>query len=113
MGSNPALADKPDPEALATLVQLSRFSDPGFRRSAVEAIGIHSSGHTASEVVCHLLHDRVSFVVRAAVDAAANLRLATAHEPILSLVTAPEESTKLARAPALESCGSRRTSRRY
>src|SRR5713226_5640336 len=98
-----ALADNPEPQALATLVQLTRSGDRHLRRSAVEAIGIHPSGRTASKVVCQLLHDRDRFIVRAAVDAAANLRLNTAHERVLSLVKASEESTRLAALRALDS----------
>ncbi|HYV36683.1 MAG TPA: HEAT repeat domain-containing protein [Gemmataceae bacterium] len=98
-----ALADKPDPEALTTLVQLTHSSDPHLRRSAVEALGIHYSGQSASEVVCHLLHDRVSFVARAAVDTAAKLQLTAAHGQVVCLVKAAEDSTKLAALRALES----------
>lgn len=98
-----ALADKPDPEALATLVELARSSDPHLRRSAVEAIALHRFGQTASPLVCQLLHEQDSFVVRAAIDAAATLRLPLAHDRVLGLVEASEESTRLAALRALES----------
>jgi HEAT repeat protein len=98
-----ALGEKPEADALSALVQLTRSSDPHLRRSAVEAIGIHPSGQTASKVVCELLHDRDNFIVRAAVKAAANLRLDSARERVLSLVKASEESTRIAALRALES----------
>jgi hypothetical protein len=97
-----ALADKPEAEAMEILVQLARSSDPHFRRSAVEAIGIHPSGQTASDVVSQLLHDRDNVVVRAATEAAANLKLNLAHERVLSLVKAAEESTRLTALRALD-----------
>jgi HEAT repeat protein len=100
-----ALAARPETEALAILVETVRSSDPHLRRSAVEAIGIHPNGRTACDVVCQLLHDRDNFVVRAAVDAAAKLRLDTAHEQILELVKSSEANTQLAALRALESLG--------
>jgi HEAT repeat protein len=97
-----ALAEKPEAEALAALVELTGSSDPHLRRSAVEAIGSHPSGRTAAEVVCQALHDRDAFVVRAATGAAANLRLQAAHQRVLSLVKASEESTRVVALRALE-----------
>ena len=56
----------------------------------------------AFSVVCQALDDCDSVVVRAAMEAAANLRLQTAHERVLSLVTASDESTRLAALRAAE-----------
>jgi len=97
-----ALAEKPEPDALAVLVELTGSSDPHVRRSTVEAIGIHRSGRTVSDVVCQLLQDPADFVVRSAIQAAANLGLGAAHERVLSLVKAAEESTRLAALHALK-----------
>ena len=98
-----ALAEKPESEAMAILVDLTHSSDPHLRRAAVEGIGMHASGQMASDVVCHLLNDLDSFVVRAAVDAAAKLRLKPAHDCVLRLINASEESNRLAALRALES----------
>jgi HEAT repeat protein len=97
-----ALVEKPDTEALETLVELSKASDPYVRRAAVEGIGIHRSGQMAFEVVCQALHDRDTVVVRSAVEAAANLHLQPAHERVAGLVTASEQNTQLAALRALE-----------
>lgn len=98
-----ALAHRPEPQALALLVELSHSSDWRFRRSAVEAIGIHQFGQSASEVVSHLLCDPVAFVIRSAVEAAENLGLKVTHDPILRLVDAPEANTRITALHALES----------
>lgn len=98
-----ALAERPEPEALEVLVQLTHSCDPHIRRSPLEAIGIHPSGQTASEVICNAIHDRDGFVVRAAIGAAGNLFLEPAHEGVVSLLAASEESTRLAALCALGS----------
>jgi HEAT repeat protein len=97
-----ALAEKPDAAALAVLVELSRSSDAHLRRAAIEGIGIHRSGASHFDVVCQALHDREAIVVRAATEAAASHRLQPAHDRILALVAAPEESTRLAAFRSLE-----------
>jgi HEAT repeat protein len=91
-----ALAEKPDTDALKTLIELSKSSDPHVRRAAVEGLGIHRSGQMACAEVFQALHDRDGVVVRAAIGAAASLRLQPAHEQVLGLVTASEEGTRLA-----------------
>jgi len=97
-----ALTEKPESEALEALIELTRSSDPHLRRSGVEAIGRHAFGRRAAKVVCQLLRDRSSFVVRAAALAAANLRLLPAHGRIVSLIKAAEESTRHDALRALE-----------
>jgi HEAT repeat protein len=97
-----ALAEKPDTEALETLIELSKSTDPYVRRAAVEGIGIHWSGQMAFEVVCQALHDRDNVVVRSAMEAAAKLHLQSAHERVAGLVTTSEQSTRLAALRALE-----------
>jgi HEAT repeat protein len=96
-----ALAETPDAEALAALVQLARSPDPHLRRSAIEAIGLHPSGRTASKAVWQALHDRDGFTVRTAAEAAARLGLGRAHERVVSLVRAADEATRLAALRAL------------
>jgi hypothetical protein len=44
-----SLAHKEEQEALITLAELTRSPDWTFRRSAIEAIGIHPSGQTMVE----------------------------------------------------------------
>src|SRR5579871_6973853 len=83
-----ALAEKPEAEALAALVELAHSPDPYRRRAAVEAIGLHPSGRTASEMVDRALQDRDGPTVRTAAQAAANLGLDGAHDQVLSLVEA-------------------------
>src|SRR6266849_7629210 len=97
-----ALAEKPDAEALAVLVQLTQLSDPHRRRAAIEAIGMHRSGQTASEAICQALHDPEARIVRAAMEAAANLNLPRAHDQLLSLVKASDENTRIAALGSLE-----------
>jgi len=90
-----ALAERPSAEALNVLIELSRSSDVHLRRAAVEGIGIHPSGATAHDVILEALHDRESVVVRTAFEAAADHRLASAHDRIVALVTDSEESTRI------------------
>jgi hypothetical protein len=97
-----ALAEKPDTDALTALIELSRSSDANLRRAAVEGIRMHRSGQMAFEAICQALHDRDSFVVRAAIEAAGSLRLRPAHERVLGWLTASEELTRLSALRALE-----------
>ena len=97
-----ALADRPEPEAFAILVDLARSPDPYLRRAGLEAIGDHPSGRDASDVVLNLLHDRTGFVVRTACDVAGVLGLDGAHDRILELAGADEEATRLSALSALE-----------
>ena len=97
-----ALADRPEPEAFAILVDLARSPDPYLRRAGLEAIGDHPSGRDASDVVLNLLHDRTGFVVRTACDVAGVLGLTRAHDRILELAGADEEATRLSALSALE-----------
>jgi len=97
-----ALGQKPEPEALTCLVGLTSHLDPYVRRAAVEAIGFHQSGQSASNVICRMLHDRRGFIVRAAIQAAAKLRLDDAHDAILELVEDLDKSTRLSALMALE-----------
>jgi HEAT repeat protein len=97
-----ALAEHPEPEALAFLVDLARSRDPYLRRAALEAMGDHASGRDASEVVLSLLHDKIGFVVCTACDVAAVLGLASAHDRIRELVGASDEATRLSALRAME-----------
>jgi HEAT repeat protein len=97
-----ALAEKSEPDALTTLIEVSKSPDPHVRRAAMEGIGMHRSGQAACAEVCQALDDRDSLVIRAALAAAANLRLEPAHAQIIGLVTAAEESTRLAASRAPE-----------
>jgi HEAT repeat protein len=90
-----ALVDKAEPDALTALVELTQSNDLHLRRAGVEAIGIHALGQSASDVVCRLLHDQQSFVVRSAIEAAARLNLRAAHEQVLNLTEASDDSTRL------------------
>jgi HEAT repeat protein len=97
-----ALAEKPEEEALTALIEFSKSSDPYLRRASIEAIGIHRSGRTALEVICQALRDPNVIVVRAAIEAAAGLRLQPAHQRVLELATVSEESTRVVALRALE-----------
>lgn len=97
-----ALGERPEPEATAVLVDLTRSPDPHLRRSAVEAIGKHCSARNAVDVVLKMLDDRDSFVVQAASRAAAALRLAAAHDRIQGLIEAKDEDTRYTALEALE-----------
>ncbi len=97
-----ALVEHPEPEALASLVELTRSPDPYLRRAALEAIGDHCSGHGASDVVESMLKDSIGFVVRTACDVAATMGVAGAHDRILELIAATEEATRLSALTALE-----------
>jgi HEAT repeat protein len=98
-----ALAEHPEPEAMSILVELTHSSDPHMRRAALEGIGYHRCGHDASARAESMLHDTDSFVVRTACAVAAILGLADAHDRILELVGASDESTRLSALMALES----------
>ncbi len=98
-----ALAERPEPEAMAVLIDLTRSSDQYLRMSAVEAIAINPCGKDAAEIVLSLLHDGSGFVVRAALRAAAALRLASAHDRVRELIEATEEATRLSALQALAS----------
>ena len=97
-----ALAEHPDPEALATLIDLTGSQDPYLRASAVNAIGRHRTGCDAAEVVLSALNDSNGFVIRAAARASAALRLAAAHDRIHALVGSKEEHTRLSALEALQ-----------
>jgi len=96
-----SLAEKSEPEALEILISLTRSKDWRFRRSAVEAIGISSLGHKSQEIVCNLLSDPSSYVVRAAIEAAATQKFSCAHNEILKLIKATEENTRIVALRAL------------
>jgi HEAT repeats len=98
-----ALGQKPEPAALTCLVELTSHLDPYVRRAAVEASGFHCSGQAASKAICRMLHDRKGFIVRTAIQAAANSRLDDAHEARLGLVKASDKSTRLCALRALQS----------
>jgi HEAT repeat protein len=98
-----ALAGRPEPEAIAILVDLTRSPDPYLRRAGLEAIGYSPSGPNASDVVLNLLQDKYGFVVRTACEVAAVLGLARAHDRILELAETGEEATRLSALSALES----------
>ena len=97
-----ALSAKNEIEALETLVGLINSPDWRFRRSAAEAIGISPIGRDSSEDICRLLYDPNSYVKRAAIEAAAKLRLSCAHDKILSLIKAVDVNTKITALAALE-----------
>jgi hypothetical protein len=96
-----SLAEKSEPEALGILGSLTRSKDWRFRRSAVEAIGISPLGHKSQEIVCNLLSDPSSYVMRAAIEAAANQKISCAHNEILKLMKAAEENTRIVALHAL------------
>lgn len=96
-----ALAVKPDKDSLDVLIECTQSEDPYLRRSAVEAIGKHSSGKIAVDIICHLLDDRNSFVIRSACDAAAELRIEDAHGRIHDLITDDETFTRFTALRAL------------
>ena len=66
-----------------------------MRRIAVEAIGVHPEGNRLDAVLCRLLSDAHGAVVRSAIEAAAVKRVIAAHDSILRLVDAGEESTRV------------------
>ena len=96
-----ALAHTPGEPALAILAEHARSPDPHVRRMAVEAIGVHPDGRHMDAVVCSLLLDTHDFVARSACEAAARHRLAAAHDPIVKLLDARTESTRVAGLRAL------------
>jgi HEAT repeat protein len=98
-----ALAEHPDPDALATLIELAHSRDPYLRASALEAIGCHRTGRDVAKVLVSSLDYSNGFVVRAAARAAAALGLTAAHDRILELVGAEEEATRLSALAALQS----------
>jgi HEAT repeat protein len=68
---------------------------------AVEAIGIHPEGNRLHDTLCRLLSDADGLVVRSACEAAAVKRVTAAHDSILRLIDAEEESTRIVSLHAL------------
>jgi len=96
-----ALAHTPGEPALAVLRASAESPDPHVRRIAVEAIGIHPEGNRLDAILCRLLSDEHGTVVRSACEAAAVKRVAAAHDSILRLIDAGEESTRVVSLRAL------------
>jgi HEAT repeat protein len=96
-----ALAYTPGEPALAVLRASAESPDPHLRRIAVEAIGIHPEGNRLDAVLCRLLSDAHGAVVRSAIEAAAVKRVIAAHDSILRLIDAGEESTRVVSLRAL------------
>ena len=71
-----ALGHKPEPEALALLVELCRSKEWSLRNLAVQGLGTHPQGAQAADVVVAALADPMAQIVRTACDAAARLKLA-------------------------------------
>jgi len=90
-----ALAHTPGEPALAVLRASVESPDPHVRRIAVEAIDIHPEGNRLDAILCHLLSDAHGAVVRSACEAAAVKRVTAAHDSILRLIDAGEESTRV------------------
>ena len=96
-----ALAHTHGEPALAVLRASAESPDPHVRRIAVEAIGIHPEGNRLDAVLCRLLSDAHGTVVRSACEAAAVKRVTAAHDSILRLIDAGEESTRVVSLRAL------------
>ncbi len=97
-----AVAATPGREALDLLLQYGNSPDHHVRRAALEAIGHHSEGRLAADIVLAALQDDSAFVVRTACAAAAELGLLKAHERLRALLTDdPEEQTRWAAVDAL------------
>jgi len=96
-----ALQSMPGPDALETLAGYASSSDPHVRRAAIESIGSHPDGSHAEPLVCNALRDPEQFVLRAACNAAATLRLSGAHELLQSLLASSSPATRCAAIAAL------------
>jgi HEAT repeat protein len=96
-----ALAHVPGNSALAVLRESTASSNPHVRRIAVEAIGVHHQGHRLGKVIRSLLSDPHPFVVRSACEAAFRQRSVEAHDSIVRLLDADEDSTRVAALRAL------------
>ncbi len=81
-------------EAFELLVQLTASPDWGIRRSAVEAVAVHALGPTAAPVLIDRLGDPSPYVVRAACEAVAHLRLGDAHDAVVTLLASQEAATR-------------------
>jgi HEAT repeat protein len=96
-----ALGHKPEPEALALLVELTGHKDWSFRNLAVQGLGTHPLGAQAAEMVIAALADPVAQIVRTACDAAARLKLPAARKRILALLGSPEPQVRFHAVRAL------------
>jgi len=96
-----ALGHKPEPEALALLMELAKRDDWSFRNLAVQGLGTHPQGAQAADVLIAALADPVPQIVRTACDAAGRLRLRAARPRILALLSSPQPQVRFHAVRAL------------
>jgi HEAT repeat protein len=89
-----ALGERDDPESLAPLVNETHSDDEHRRRAAVEAIGKHGAGATASGIVRDLLIDKSPVVLRSAIEAAANIQDQGSHGLIVGALGVGDPATR-------------------
>jgi HEAT repeat protein len=97
-----ALSERYDPAALELVLAETQSADPLRRRAAAEAVGDSAIGNAGVSHIRRLLSDESPIVVRSAADAAAKLRDAGSHDPIVGLLRDRDASTRQAAIGALD-----------
>lgn len=89
-----ALAERPEPEALELLVELTSRPEWQYRNLAIQGLGAHPLGAQAEGAVRKGLSDAVSQVARTSCDSAARLKLEAARPAIVALLDSPDEQLR-------------------
>jgi len=97
-----ALAHRPSRNAYGILLELTTSADWRYRRSAIEALSVHRLGGESRQVICACFQDPSPYVVRAACEAVAGMKLHEAHGSVFGLLSSKDARLRTAALRALE-----------